>query len=1117
MWAKHAYFIFRRIIMSRKLIFRVLAGFMFIVFSIALSSMSSAAEGWTIKADMPTARTSLSTSVVNGKVYAISGLSPEDAVDFTQEPARLGSGQVRSIAFSPDGTILAAWHDAEGAVLLWDVEAQKQVGALKKDLGTIYSIAFSPDGKLLALGGQGNTIRLWDVAGQNQVGVMQSPTRRTVHSVAFSPDGKTLASSGTNWGENVVRLWDVQTQQQVGELKGHTQEGVYSVAFSPDGRLLFSGGWRGDEAIRVWDVQTQKQVGELIGHLDITDALAFSPDDIILASAGGGDDMAVYLWDVQAQKQVGVLGGHTAHVGSVAFSPDGKLLASTVFWDDTVHFWDVKGQKHVGVLKGHDASDMGWFDQVAFSPDGKWLACGSENGVELWELNLPGPISRAYAFGPRPFDDSLHTDTLVNLEWRAGDFALSHDVYIGENFDDVNAGAEGTFVGNQALTSLIVGLPGFAIPDGLVPGTTYYWRIDEVNDTEPNSPWKGPVWSFTIPTTKAHDPKPSDGVKYVDPYVELNWTAGFGAKLHIVYFGENFDEVNDATGGFPQGATTYTPGTLANDTVYYWRVDESTAGRGSETHKGDVWSFRTLPNVPITDPNLTCWWTLDEGMGTTAVDWSGHGNHGILFGPEWAIPGLLGDAALNFGLGDYVAIQNLSYNSTGNTGVTVCAWIRTSSAANHQYIASFDRDEYWRLEIFGKRGPGRVGWCVMTSSGQVDYVSSTRVHDGLWHHVTGVFDNGRLTIYIDGVAEPSATGGSTFGSGTTRFGFIGANSEASSFNGSTDGVYPVSGEIDELRIYDKALTVEEILQVMRGDPLLAWDPKPRNGSTPNIRDATPLSWSPGDNASEHDVYFGTDRDTVADTGESDTTGIYRGRQGVSSYNPPEGVEWGGGPYYWRIDEYNTDGTISKGSVWSFTVADYLLVDDFEDYDAGNNEIWWAWIDGIGYASHPTLPAHPGNGTGSMVGDETTGSYMEETIFHGGGKSMPVFYDNNQQGKLKYSEVEMTLTYPRDWTENGVNTLTIWFRGDSANAAETLYVALNSSAVVNHDNPDAAQITTWTQWNIDLQAFADQGVNLANVNTIAIGLGNKKNPQAGGSGTMYFDDIRLYRPAPEPAP
>ena len=120
--------------------------------------------------------------------------------------------------------------------------------------------------------------------------------------------------------------------------------------------------------------------------------------------------------------------------------------------------------------------------------------------------------------------------------------------------------------------------------------------------------------------------------------------------------------------------------------------------------------------------------------------------------------------------------------------------------------------------------------------------------------------------------------------------------------------------------------------------------------------------------------------------------------------------------------------------------------------------------------------------------------------------MPVFYDNS----VGYSEATLTLTYPRDWTENGVTTLSFWYRGNSDNAAETLYVALNGSAVVSNDNPDAAQIANWTQWTIDLQAF---DINLANVNTIALGLGNKNNPVAGGSGTMYFDDIRLYPPAP----
>jgi len=97
--------------------------------------------------------------------------------------------------------------------------------------------------------------------------------------------------------------------------------------------------------------------------------------------------------------------------------------------------------------------------------------------------------------------------------------------------------------------------------------------------------------------------------------------------------------------------------------------------------------------------------------------------------------------------------------------------------------------------------------------------------------------------------------------------------------------------------------------------------------------------------------------------------------------------------------------------------------------------------------------------------------------------------------------------------NGVNTLTIWFRGEAANAAEPMYVVLNGSAGVDNDNPNAAQLAAWTAWNIDLQAFADQGVNLANVNTITLGLGNRNNPVAGDSGMMYFDDIRLYAPTP----
>jgi hypothetical protein len=481
-----------------------------------------------------------------------------------------------------------------------------------------------------------------------------------------------------------------------------------------------------------------------------------------------------------------------------------------------------------------------------------------------------------YALGPNPSDGTLHEDTWINLSWRPGDFAVSHNVYLGDNFIDVNEGAESTFQGNQAEMFIVAGFPGFPYPDGLVPGTTYYWRIDEVNDADPNSPWKGDVWSFSIPAKTAYFPNPADGAESVDPNVELSWTGGFGSKLHTVYFGDNFDDVNNAAGGLPQGSTTYTPGTLKLAETYYWRVDEFDA---IETYKGDVWSFTT---------------------------------------------------------------------------------------------------------------EGAVG-----------------------------------------------------------------------------------------------------------------SPDPANGAV-DVKQTQILTWSPGVFAASHQVYFGADEDAVKNSDTSSPE--YKGTRdlGAESYDPGK-LEWDS-TYYWRIDEVNNTNPDSPwtGILWSFTTANFLIVDDFESYndldptDPDSNRIFNAWLDGYD---------DPANG--SLVGYDAP-PFAEQTIVHGGNQSLPLYYDNS----VGYSEATLTLTYPRDWTEKSVSTLTIWFRGNSDNAAETLYVALNGTAIVNHDNPDAAQITTWTQWDIDLQAFADQGVNLANVNTIAIGLGNKKNPVAGGSGTIYIDDIRLY-PPPEP--
>ena len=693
-----------------------------------------------------------------------------------------------------------------------------------------------------------------------------------------------------------------------------------------------------------------------------------------------------------------------------------------------------------------------------------------------------------FAIGPDPGDGALHADTWASISWRAGDYAVSHDVYFGDNFDDVNNGTGDAFRGNQDSEFFVVGFPGYPYPDGLIPGTTYYWRIDEVNDAEPNSPWKGDVWSFSIPPKIAYTPEPVDGAELVDLDVKLSWTAGFGAKLHYVYFGEDFDEVNDATMGIPQGTTTYTPGTLKLAKTYYWRIDEFDA---DATHKGEVWSFTT---------------------------------EGAVSGPNPA-------------------------------------------------------------------------------NGAVD-VSPTQI----------------------------------------------------------------------------------------------------------------LTWDAGAVAASHEVYFGSDADTVKNATKSSPE--YKGVKalGEESYDP--GILTLNTAHYWRIDEVNGASTDSPwaGNVWSFTTGNFFVIDDFEDYDAGDNQIWFAWHDGLGAGVPGVDPYVPGNGTGSAVGDETTASYTEETIIHGGLQAMPLVFDNNKQGFSKYSEVELILSAVRDWTAEGVAELSIWFRGNPAsvgsfvegpvgtftmtasgadiwndadefhyafktltgpgsiiarvesveqtdnwakagvmiretlaagskfaavyitstnadgtatngcrfqarsdadasatsdssvataeqtaivapywvklqrdvagnftgyysadgsswrsmfwnpqsismssnvyiglaltshnagatceakfsnvtitgtagqqwasqdvgiesNAAEPLYVAVSNSAgapaVVVNDDPAAANIATWIEWVVPLQAFADQGINLTNVNRIAIGLGTQGNMTIpGGSGKMYFDDIRLYQP------
>ena len=292
---------------------------------------------------------------------------------------RSDSGEIWSIAFSPDGRTLASGHGWGGyEVNLWDVmSGQPKSPSISYTEEATLSVAFSPDGSTFAIGTWDKKVLLWDVASEQLKAVLTGHSER-VHSVAFSPDSNLLASSGL---DRTVRLWNAVSGQPIAVLIGHT-DNVLSVAFSPDGSTLASGSH--DRTVLLWDLASEKRKAVLMGHTERINSVAFSPDGSTLASGSG---KTVHLWDMASGQRKTVLTGHSDSVRSTMFSPDGSTLASGSD-DRTVCLWDMASGRLGAALIGH--TDR--VTSVAFSPDGSTLASGGDRAdrtVILWDLTAP--------------------------------------------------------------------------------------------------------------------------------------------------------------------------------------------------------------------------------------------------------------------------------------------------------------------------------------------------------------------------------------------------------------------------------------------------------------------------------------------------------------------------------------------------------------------------------------------------------------------------------------------------------------------------------------------------------------------------------------------------------
>lgn len=347
------------------------------------------------------------------------------------------TSDVRSVAFSPDGEKLVS-TSSDKSVKVWDTKSGRQLYLLAEHSDVVTSAAFSPDGQTIAGAGLLN-IKLWSTSTKTLISTLEGSSW-PITSLALSADGKTLASGGENVG---IKLWDLYagnlSHSLISNIKTQTSSPlkVSSLAFSPDGQRLISaaiskyypmmpdkdfptiwnvatGGSKKLDEIRdsvlevalspdgktmavrensklsVWDSEGVRKFWENRFQYGL-EAIAFSPDGKMLV--GGSADKTIKFWDAADGKELRSLAGHTDWVESVAFSPDGKRLASGGR-DHIIKVWDVDTGRELQsfsvsfpvITKRPLSFDVKEVGAMAFSPDGKVLACSSHKAIKLFDI-----------------------------------------------------------------------------------------------------------------------------------------------------------------------------------------------------------------------------------------------------------------------------------------------------------------------------------------------------------------------------------------------------------------------------------------------------------------------------------------------------------------------------------------------------------------------------------------------------------------------------------------------------------------------------------------------------------------------------------------------------------
>ncbi|MBN1361397.1 MAG: discoidin domain-containing protein [Sedimentisphaerales bacterium] len=318
------------------------------------------------------------------------------------------------------------------------------------------------------------------------------------------------------------------------------------------------------------------------------------------------------------------------------------------------------------------------------------------------------------------------------------------------------------------------------------------------------------------------------------------------------------------------------------------------------------------------DPSLVGWWKLDDGTGTVAVDSSPSGNDGTLMnGPVW-VAGYYGGGLQFDGTNDYVDTRWTQNLPTW----TISVWVISPAAPSTSGAPSgpLHRENNYQFN-WNHNGGGTWAGSVAANVGGWNNASLGPLEANTWYFLAGTYDGTDLKAYTNGVliSTTSMPGTPANEGNSMKLGRHAANAQY------------FQGTVDDARVYNRALTDEELLEVMTGgtDPGLASAPSPVDGAT-DVRREVSLGWTAGAYAATHNVYLGTSFDDVNDASVADPRGVLASQgQTAATYTPSVRLAFDQ-TYYWRIDEVNAppDATVFKGTTWSFTTEPvaYLIAD-----------------------------------------------------------------------------------------------------------------------------------------------------------------------------------------------